>query len=189
MVGSHLDTQPEGGIYDGVLGVLSALEVIRVLNENDIETERSIEIVNFTNEEGARFEPPMLGSGGVAGIFSEDYIRKRKDQEGKLYGDELKNIGYAGTPENRAQNIYRFLELHIEQGPILEEQKISVGAVKGVQGMNWMEVIVSGHSGHAGTVPMEHRKDALMSTAKMALAIQYIAKETDESAKITIGRM
>jgi N-carbamoyl-L-amino-acid hydrolase len=189
MVGSHLDTQPEGGIYDGILGVLSALEVIRVLNENDIETERSIEIVNFTNEEGARFEPPMLGSGGVAGIFSENYVRERKDQEGKLYGEELENIGYAGTPENRAQNIYRFLELHIEQGPILEEQKISVGAVEGVQGMNWLEVIVSGDPGHAGTVPLNHRKDALMSAAKMALAIQHIAKETDEFAKVTIGRM
>jgi N-carbamoyl-L-amino-acid hydrolase len=189
MIGSHLDTQPEGGIYDGILGVLSALEVIKVLNENDIVTERPIEIVNFTNEEGARFEPPMLGSGGVAGIFSEDYVRERKDQAGKRFGDELQNIGYAGTPANRAENIYRFIELHIEQGPILEKEKIPIGAVNGVQGMNWLEVVVSGNPGHAGTVPMDQRKDALMSAAKMALAIQHIAKETDESTKVTIGRI
>jgi len=189
LIGSHLDTQPQGGKYDGIIGVLSALEVVRTLNDHGIETLRPIEIVNFTNEEGARFEPPMLGSGGVAQIFEEEFVWSREDREGIRFGDELKRIGYAGEKANRAKNIHRYVELHIEQGPVLEHEGISVAAVEGIQGMTWLEVKLKGQADHAGPTPMSMRKDALVAAAKMITAIQQTAKEIDETATTTVGRI
>jgi beta-ureidopropionase / N-carbamoyl-L-amino-acid hydrolase len=188
LVGSHLDTQPEGGIFDGILGVLSALECMIVLNELEIETKRPIEIVNFTNEEGARFEPPMLGSGGLAGVFNKEFVLSRKDKSGKSLGEELIRIGYAGESANRAKDIYSYVELHIEQGPILEYTGTPIGAVEGIQGMTWLEVKVTGESDHAGPTPMYMRKDALVGATKMIMAIQDIVKLSNENATATIGR-
>jgi len=187
LVGSHLDTQPSGGRFDGILGVLTALEVVRTLNDNDIETMRPIEIVNFTNEEGARFEPPMMASGGLAGVFDREFIYSRKDRDGKKFGDELKRIGYQGKSENRIQDIYAFLELHIEQGPVLENENISIGAVEGIQGTNWLEITVTGESDHAGPTPMNLRKDALTAASQMIGIIEERA--SGKGVMATVGRL
>jgi N-carbamoyl-L-amino-acid hydrolase len=189
LVGSHLDTQPQGGRFDGILGVLAALEVVRVLNDQNIITKRPIEIVNFTNEEGARFQPPMLGSGGVAGVFNKDFILSRTDRDGKSFGSELNRIGYAGSEANRAKNIYRYIELHIEQGPVLERENIPIAAVEGIQGITWLEVKLNGQADHAGPTPMPMRKDALVAAAKMIIAIQQVAKEIDNTTTTTVGRL
>src|SRR5690625_2886588 len=167
VIGSHLDTQPQGGRFDGILGVLAALEVIQTLNDYKIETRRPINIVNFTNEEGARFEPSMMGSAGISGIFSKEFIHQRRDQDGKVFGEELERIGYFGSKENRLKDGYYFVELHIEQGPILEEEGIDIGAVTGVQGIKSLEIEVRGAYAHAGTAPMRMRKDALLAASSM----------------------
>lgn len=187
-VGSHLDTQPSGGRFDGILGVLTALEVVRSLNDQHIETERPIEIVNFTNEEGARFEPPMLGSGGITGVFTKDYILNRKDKDGKLFGEELVNIHFAGEEENRPANIGHFVELHVEQGPILEQNHKSIGVVEGIQGMTWMNVTLEGQPDHAGPTPMSTRKDALVAASRMITAVRDITKEIN-GLTTTVGRL
>lgn len=189
LIGSHLDSQPYGGKYDGVIGVLTALEAIRVLDENQMDTERPIEIVNFTNEEGARFEPPMLGSGGIANIFTRDEVHSAKDKDGKSFAEELKRIGYLGDFKNRATNIHRYVELHIEQGPVLEKEKIPIGAVIGIQGMTWLEVKVIGRSTHAGTTPIALRSDALLVATKMIQSIQELVTQIDEYALLTVGRI
>ncbi|MDQ0252953.1 N-carbamoyl-L-amino-acid hydrolase [Evansella vedderi] len=187
VLGSHLDTQPNGGRYDGILGVLSALEVVNSLNDSNIETLRPIEIVNFTNEEGARFEPPMLGSGGTSECLDKQYVYNQKDTEGRRFEEELEEIGYKGIPANRIKNIFSFIELHIEQGPILESEGKSIGAVNGIQGMAWLEVKVTGESDHAGTTPINHRRDALVATSKMIVGIEEIGRKTN--AKTTVGRL
>lgn len=189
LVGSHLDTQPQGGRFDGILGVLSALEAIQVLNEKGIETERPIEIVNFTNEEGARFEPPMLGSGGLAGVFEQQFVWDRSDRQGNRLKEELERIGYLGEESNRIKDIYRFVELHIEQGPVLEQEGSAIGAVEGIQGMTWLEVKLTGQADHAGPTPMPMRKDALVSASKMIVTIQKAAFEIDETTTTTVGRL
>ncbi|GIO19672.1 Zn-dependent hydrolase [Oceanobacillus oncorhynchi subsp. incaldanensis] len=186
--GSHLDTQPNGGRFDGVLGVLIGLEVIRVLNENDIETEYPIEIINFTNEEGARFSPPMLGSGGVAEAFSKEFIYHSTDTAGITYEQALEQIGYKGKKENRLREAKNFIELHIEQGPILDKKDKEIGVVMGIQGMSWLTVKVIGETNHAGPTPMEDRKDALIPAAKMISKVNGLADEVT-GLKTTIGRM
>lgn len=187
-LGSHLDTQPCGGKYDGVLGVLAALEVVRVLNDNQIETELPIEIINFTNEEGARFTPPMLASGGLANEFTKDYIYSRKDENGITFKEALENIGFLGEEKNRIRHVKHFIELHIEQGPILEKENKTIGIVKGIQGNNWVTVKVIGQTNHAGPTPMEHRKDALVPAAKMIIKINELTKEID-GLKTTVGKV
>ncbi|MHB1405570.1 MAG: allantoate amidohydrolase [Desulfitobacteriaceae bacterium] len=189
LIGSHLDTQPMGGRFDGILGVLSALEVVRSLNDMQIETEHSIEIVSFTNEEGARFEPPMLGSGGITGVFDKEFIYSRKDKYGKSFGEELKRIGYMGDESNRIRNINSYLEFHIEQGPVLEQENVVIGLVEAIQGMTWLEVSLTGQGDHAGPTPMNMRKDTLVAAAKMIVAIQHAAREIDESTTTTVGRL
>lgn len=187
LIGSHLDTQPNGGRFDGILGVLTALEVVRTLHDYQIETIRPIEIINFTNEEGARFEPPMMASGGLAGVFDREFVYSRVDRDGKSFGDELKQIGYAGSPDNRIKEFFAFVELHIEQGPVLESENISIGAVEGIQGMNWREITVIGEADHAGPTPMHMRKDALAAASEMINTIEDIAIKNDVTA--TVGRL
>lgn len=187
-VGSHLDTQPCGGRFDGVLGVLTALEVIRTLNENNIETDYPIEIVNFTNEEGARFEPPMLGSGGVVGEFTKDFIYSAKDNEDISFQEALLKIKYMGEEKHRLGNIKNFIELHVEQGPILENKNKLIGIVEGIQGISWLNVKVVGETNHAGPTPMENRKDALAPSAKMVTKVYEITNEI-EGLKTTVGKL
>lgn len=187
-MGSHLDTQPCGGKFDGVLGVLASLEVIRTLNDHNIETDYPIEIVNFTNEEGARFPTPMLGSGGITNVFTRDHIYNIADDEGITFYEALKDIGYEGKESNRLTNVKDFVELHIEQGPILHEKDISIGAVEGIQGMTWLSVVVKGKTNHAGPTPMENRRDALVSASKMIFRVNEETKKLD-GVKTTIGRV
>lgn len=187
-IGSHLDTQPCGGKFDGILGVLASLEVIRTLNEHQIETDYPIEIVNFTNEEGARFPIPMLGSGGITDIFTKEYIYNLADNEGVTFYEALKEINYEGDAKNRLSNVKDFIELHIEQGPIMHEKDISIGAVEGIQGMTWFNIVVTGKTNHAGPTPMENRRDALVSAAKMIVRVNEETKKMD-GVKTTIGRV
>lgn len=189
LIGSHLDTQPQGGRFDGVLGVLIGLEVIRTLNENNIKTYRPIELVNFTNEEGARFEPPLLASGGLAGVFSKQFVYNIADRDGYVFEDELARIGYKGSENNRIEAIHSFLELHIEQGPVLENEQISIGAVQGIKGMSWLELTVKGEGGHAGPTPMTMRKDALMAASRLIVHIEEKSKLFDQELSVTAGRM
>ncbi len=189
LIGSHLDTQPEGGRFDGILGVLAGFEVIRTLNEFNIQTDRPIEIINFTNEEGSRFEPPILGAGGVSGHFDQDFIYSRKDRDGKTFLEELKRIGYHGEKGHRVQNSHCYIELHIEQGPVLEHKGIDIGAVTGIQGMDWLEIKITGQSDHAGPTPMNMRKDALYVAAKLIQIIRDTITSQNSEATATVGRM
>ncbi|SDZ78746.1 N-carbamoyl-L-amino-acid hydrolase [Thalassobacillus cyri] len=187
VLGSHLDTQPEGGRFDGILGVLLALEVVNTLNDHNMETDRPVEIVNFTNEEGARFEPPMLGSGGVAGVFDQEYVYSRKDREGHSFLEEMQRIGYKGEEENRLGDFHSFLELHIEQGPVLEEENKQIGIVEGIQGISWMGVTITGEADHAGPTPMHLRKDALMAAAEIMHNMEKKIANTEVT--VTVGKI
>jgi len=186
-MGSHLDTQPTGGKFDGVLGVLGALEAMRTLHETGYETNAPIEIVNWTNEEGARFAPAMLASGVFAGVFSPDYAYGRADRDGKTFGDELQRIGYKGAEKAGARKFSAMFELHIEQGPILEAEGRMIGVVQGVQGMRWYEVTVTGEAAHTGTTPMALRKNALIGAARMIERIDAIAREHAPHAVGAVG--
>ena len=160
-MGSHLDTQPTGGKFDGVLGVLGALEALRTLVEAGYETNAPIEVVNWTNEEGSRFAPAMVASGVFAGVFTPEYAYSREDREGKRLGDELTRIGYRGAEPVGGHKLGAWFELHIEQGPILEAEGKVIGVVQGVQGMRWYEITVTGQDAHTGSTPMHLRKNAL----------------------------
>ena len=155
VIGSHLDTVKKGGRFDGVLGVVAGLEVARTLLENNIELNFPLMIVNFTNEEGARFEPSMMASGVLSGKFKKSSMLQTKDANGITFGDALNAIGYAGKRENRLKEAKAFLELHIEQGPILERESLSIGIVECVVGMVCYEIEITGESNHAGTTPMD----------------------------------
>ena len=161
MMGSHLDTQPTGGKYDGALGVLGALEVVRSLNDLNIRTRRPIEVANWTNEEGSRYAPAMISSGVFAGAYDKEFAYSRADGEGKKLGDELMRIGFKGDEPVGAHPVHAFFELHIEQGPILEDESIDVGVVTHGQGQRWYEIRLTGFESHAGSTPMPRRKDAL----------------------------
>ena len=167
MTGSHIDTQPTGGKFDGNYGVMSGLEVIRTLNDFNYETTRPIEVVVWTNEEGSRFAPAMVASGVFAGVFDLDYGLSRKDVDGKSMGEELQRIGYAGETACGGRPIAAFFEAHIEQGPILEAENKTIGVVQGVQGIRWYEITVTGQEAHAGPTPMPRRKDALLGASRM----------------------
>jgi N-carbamoyl-L-amino-acid hydrolase len=176
-MGSHLDTQPTGGKFDGVLGVLGALEAMRTLHHAGYETNAPIEIVNWTNEEGSRFAPPMLASGVFAGVFTPAYAYARVDRDGKSFGEELKRIGYKGGEKAGAHKFSAMFELHIEQGPILEDEGRTIGVVQGVQGVRWSEVTITGQEAHTGATPMRLRKNALIGAARMIERIDAIARE------------
>src|SRR6516225_10952446 len=186
-MGSHLDTQPTGGKFDGVLGVLGALEAMRTLHETGYETNAPIEIVNWTNEEGSRFAPAMLASGVFAGVFTLEYAYSRTDREGKTFGEELQRIGYKGPEKAGARKFGAMFELHIEQGPILEDEHRMVGIVQGVQGMRWYEVTVIGQEAHTGATPMRLRKNALLGAARMIEQIDAIALEHSPNAVGAVG--
>src|SRR5215468_10981821 len=153
-MGSHLDTQPTGGKFDGVLGVLSALEALRTLVEAGYETFAPIEVINWTNEEGARFQPSMVSSGVFAGAFEHDWASGRHDAAGTTFAQALESIGYRGTQRCGEHPLSAFFELHIEQGPILEAEDKTIGIVTGIQGMRWYEVTVTGQDAHTGATPM-----------------------------------
>jgi N-carbamoyl-L-amino-acid hydrolase len=186
-MGSHLDTQPTGGKFDGIIGVLSGLEVIRTLNDLQIETNAPIEVINWTNEEGSRFAPAMLCSGVFAGVFSREYADSRADRDGKTFGAELDRIGYRGTEPAGAHKLGAHFEVHIEQGPILEAEQKTIGIVTGVQGMRWFEVTVTGADSHAGSTPMPLRHDAMLAAARMILAVNETAEAFAPSAVGTVG--
>jgi beta-ureidopropionase / N-carbamoyl-L-amino-acid hydrolase len=173
-LGSHLDTQPTGGKFDGVLGVLGALEALRTLVDMGYETNAPIMIANWTNEEGSRYAPAMLCSGVYAGVFTPEFAWSREDRNGVKLGDELVRIGYRGDHKSGAIKFSAMFELHIEQGPILEAEEKMIGVVTGVQGMRWYEVTVIGQESHTGATPMGLRKNALLAAARMIDAIDQI---------------
>jgi N-carbamoyl-L-amino-acid hydrolase len=186
-MGSHLDTQPTGGKFDGALGVLAALEALRTLHDLGYETNAPIEIVNWTNEEGSRFAPAMLASGVFAGVFTPDFAYAREDRDGKRFGDELDRIGYRGPEKIGTLKLGAMFELHIEQGPILEDEGRMIGVVTGVQGMRWYEVTVTGQDAHTGATPMYLRRNALLGAARVIDAIDAIAAEFAPHAVATVG--
>jgi N-carbamoyl-L-amino-acid hydrolase len=186
-MGSHLDTQPTGGKFDGILGVLGALEAMRTLHDLGYETNAPIEIVNWCNEEGSRFAPAMLASGVYAGVFTPDYAYEREDRQGVKFLDALEAIGYRGTEKAGAHKFQAMFELHIEQGPILEDEGKMIGVLQGVQGMRWYEVTVTGQDAHTGATPMYLRKNALLGAARMVDRIDAIAHEHSPQAVGTVG--
>jgi N-carbamoyl-L-amino-acid hydrolase len=189
LIGSHIDTVVRGGRYDGALGVLGALEAIETLNDLGIVTELPIALVNWTNEEGVRFEPAMTCSGIAAGRFDRDEIYAKTDRDGLRFEDELRRIGYLGDERNRPLPASAYLELHIEQGPVLETAGHAVGVVGGIVGITWSEVTIRGQADHAGPSPMHLRHDALSAAAEIISGIERIAIDQDETAVATVGRL
>ena len=188
-VGSHLDTQPTGGKYDGVLGVLGGLEVIRTLNDLDVTTKHPIVVVNWTNEEGTRFAPAMLASGVFAGKHDQDWAYDRVDSEGKKFGDELKRIGWVGDEKVGAREMHAMFELHIEQGPILEAENKDIGVVTHGQGLRWIECKITGKESHTGSTPMRMRKNAGRGLALVTELVHEIAMKHQPNAVGAIGHI
>lgn len=188
--GSHLDTQPTGGRYDGVLGVLAGLEVMRALDEAGVRTRAPLVLINWTNEEGARFPPPMLGSGAAMGVFPEAEALARPDLvAGTTLGDALRSIGWAGDADPAdLRGLAAYLELHIEQGPVLEAEGVPVGVVTHALAQSWYDVTVRGADSHAGG-PMAHRRDALAAAARLVAAVEEIALAAGADARGTVGRL
>ena len=187
MTGSHIDTQPTGGKFDGNFGVLAGLEVIRTLNDYDIETEAPVELAFWTNEEGSRFVPVMMGSGVFANIFSLEHAYAATDIEGKTVRDELEKIGYIGTETPGDHPIGAYFESHIEQGPILEDEGITIGVVQAVLGIRWYDCVVTGMEAHAGPTPMALRKDAMQVAAKIMQEVVAIAHRFGPHGRGTVG--
>jgi N-carbamoyl-L-amino-acid hydrolase len=187
--GSHLDTQPTGGKFDGAYGVMAGLEVIRTLNDRGIETEAPVEVVVWTNEEGSRFAPAMVASGVFAGVFDEAYGLSRADPDGKTMGEELKRIGYAGDLPCGGRPYGAFFEAHIEQGPILEAEKKTIGIVTGAQGQRWYEIWLTGQEAHAGPTPMTVRHDALLGAARLVQEANRIGLAEAPWGRATVGMM
>ncbi len=189
MMGSHLDTQPTGGKFDGVLGVLGALEVMRTLNDLNIRTKRPIEIANWTNEEGSRYAPAMISSGVFAGVYTKDFAYNLTDAEGLKFGEELERIGFKGTEPVGQRPIHCFFELHIEQGPILEYENVDIGVVTHGQGQRWFEVTLTGFESHAGSTPMPRRKDALLGAARVVELVNGLGLAHPPLAMATCGML
>ncbi len=186
-MGSHLDTQPTGGKYDGVLGVLGALEVVRTMNDLGVKTRHPIVVTNWTNEEGTRFAPAMLASGVFAGMHTQDYAYSRKDAEGKAFGDELKRIGWVGDEHVGARKMHAMLELHIEQGPILEAEGKDIGVVTHGQGLWWLQITLTGKDAHTGSTPMHMRVNAGLGMARITERVHQIAMSHQPDAVGAVG--
>ncbi len=189
VMGSHLDTQPTGGKFDGVLGVLGALEVMRSLNDLKIRTRHPIEVANWTNEEGSRFAPAMVASGVFAGAYTLDEAYGVKDRDGLRLGDELERIGFKGDAPVGGRDIHAFFELHIEQGPILEDEGVDIGVVTHGQGQRWYEVTLKGFESHAGSTPMPRRRDALVGAARVVELVNRIGLAHPPLAVSTTGML
>ncbi|MEF2546487.1 Zn-dependent hydrolase [Aurantimonas sp. E1-2-R+4] len=188
-VGSHLDTQPTGGKYDGVLGVLGGLELVRTLNDLNIQTKHPIVVTNWTNEEGTRFAPAMLASGVFAGVHDEAWAKDREDSAGKRFGDELKRIGWEGEEPVGSPRMKAFFELHIEQGPILEDEGIDIGVVTHGQGLYWLQVTLTGRESHTGSTPMPKRRNAGLGMARITELVHEVAMDYQPNAVGAIGHV
>ena len=191
--GSHVDTQPSGGKFDGNFGVLAALEVMRTLNDHGIETAAPLEVAVWTNEEGTRFTPVMMGSGAWAGLYGVDYIHAQRDSEGKSVGAELTRIGYAGDAPMggtaAGPGFDAYFEAHIEQGPVLEDKGLPIGVVVGALGQNWYDVLIEGMDAHAGPTPMALRRDAALGAARLTEAVNRIALAEAPDGRGTVGML
>lgn len=188
-VGSHLDTQPTGGKYDGVLGVLAGLELARSMNDLGIKTKHPIVVTNWTNEEGARFAPAMLASGVFAGIHTLDWAYDRKDPDGKAFGDELQRIGWVGEEPVGERKMHAYFEYHIEQGPILEAENKQIGVVTHGQGLWWLEFTLTGKEAHTGSTPMAMRVNAGLAMGRIFEAVQAIAMDHQPGAVAGVGQV
>lgn len=189
LIGSHLDSQPLGGKYDGIYGVMAGLELLRVLHESKTETKHAIEVAVWTNEEGARFAPAMMGAAYFAGKFTAEELLIRKDVEGVQLGKSLAEIGYAGTDVVSPVEHKSYFEIHIEQGPILQDENLQIGVVTLVQGMRWFRVGITGQAGHTGTYPMETRRDALVAASHLIKAVQQIGLDQPLTGRATVGHI
>lgn len=189
LIGSHLDTQPTGGKFDGIYGVMAGYEVIKTIKEQGIKPSRPITVVNWTNEEGVRFTPAMAGSGVFSGVYTEEEIYNSTDNNGMTFKNELEKIGYRGHRKSVDYKAEVYIEPHIEQGPILESENYKIGIVKGVQGQLSLDVSVTGFESHSGSTPMNMRKDALVSSSKMCLALNIMATEQFPGSVATVGKM
>lgn len=187
ITGSHLDTQPTGGKFDGVYGVLAGLEVIETLNDLDIQTEAPLEVVVWTNEEGARFSPAMLGSGVYTGVFTLNEALAIQDKQGISVGQALTDIGYNGTLKAEAKPVKAAFEVHIEQGPILEREEKQIGVLSGVQGMRWYDLTIIGQPVHAGPTPMEVRRDPFQALSQITQALYQLSEEFGPWFRVTFG--
>ena len=186
-IGSHLDSQPSGGKFDGAFGVMAGLEVVRALNDAGVRTRAPLEVVSWTNEEGSRFVPTLMGSGVFSGVFSLESILENKDVDGVSVRDALNRIGYAG--EAKPHKLGAYFEAHIEQGPVLEASQNTIGVVLGALGQRWFDVAIAGQDSHAGPTPMETRKDALLAASRLVLEVNRIATTYPDNARGTVGFM
>ncbi len=186
-LGSHLDTQPSGGRFDGVAGVMCALEALRTLEENGCVTTAPLELINWTNEEGTRFAPTMIASGAFAGIYTRDYVYASTDRQGVTFKQALERIGYRGEARANAHPLAGYFELHIEQGPVLDQEHVTIGVVTGAQGQRWYDVTVKGRDSHAGATPMPTRHDAMLACARVTDGVNRIALSHAPAGMGTVG--
>ncbi len=186
-IGSHLDTQPNGGRFDGAYGVMAGLEVLRSLDDHGIRTRHPVNVTIWTNEEGSRFTPVMMGSGVYAGAFTLEHCLGQRDRDGHSVGDALEAIGFAGR--DAAPALAAYFEPHIEQGPILEAEDIIIGAVETALGQRWFDVVITGQDAHAGPTPLAMRRDALLGAARVIAAVRRIAEEHPDEARGTVGQL
>ena len=189
MAGSHIDSQPSGGRFDGILGVMGALEVLRTVHENNVETHRPLVIVNWTNEEGSRFSPATMGSGVWASKLDLQWIYSRTDTSAKKFIDELNRTGFRGDVPAKAFPVHAYFEYHIEQGPILEKQEKDIGVPEGIVGITWMDVYLTGTANQVGPTPMEGRNDALCAAAEMILSINQLPEKMGGNMVATVGEI
>lgn len=189
MSGSHIDSQPKGGRFDGILGVMGALEVMRVLHENSIETQRPITVVAWTNEEGTRFAPAMMCSGVWANALDKEWIYNRTDINGKRFEDELIRIGYKGDAPAEKSDLHAYYEYHIEQGPVLEKEGKIIGVPKGIVCLHWYDIYLEGEANQVGPTPMEGRHDALCAAAEMILKVNELPDRMKGNMVATVGEI
>ncbi|KPK05747.1 MAG: allantoate amidohydrolase [Betaproteobacteria bacterium SG8_39] len=186
-MGSHLDSQPSGGKFDGAYGVMAGLEAVRSLNDAGVATRAPLDVIAWTNEEGSRFVPTMMGSGVFAGVHTLDYALAQTDIAGVSVRDALEAIGYAGRAQ--PQPLGAYFEVHIEQGPVLEQTGTTIGVVQGALGQRWFDLTITGQDAHAGPTPMEMRKDALLAASRVVLEVNRIAMTFPDTARGTVGQM